>query len=165
MRNVDISELRYLGASALAASVPSGVLLALALFAMATQSWWGSGNELDDAPMRVVGIAMILSVPMFLFFLIVFYFSARALALLRWLSFGSLAFVSIVSVSIALYWQTLGLNGWRVPELYEIWLYTIFLLVFVAFTLLATYIWCRVAHNPTVRRTRARAARAPHCKR
>jgi hypothetical protein len=152
MRNPEISEVRYLGASALAATVPSGILLALALCAVAIQSWWGTGSELDDAPMRVVGIAMVLSVPMFVFFLVVFYFSARVLALLRWLSFGSLAFVSIVFVSTALYWQTLGLNGWRAPELQANWPFAIFWLVLGSFTLLATYIWCRVAHNPSFKR-------------
>ena len=146
MRNTEISELRYFGASALAAAIPSGIVLGLALWALATKSSWGTGTELDDAPMRIVGIALILTLPMFLFYLVVFYLSARVLALLRWLSFGGLASATVALASIALYWQTLGLHGWRLPELGEIRSFAIFWLAFGSFTLLATYIWWRVAH-------------------
>lgn len=147
MRNAEISELRYMDASALAAAVPSGIVFGLASCALVTESWWGTGTDLDDAPRRVVGFGIVLSLPMFLFYLVVFYLAARVLALFRWLSFGSLAFSSIGLASIALYWQTVGLGGWRVPEIEEIRSFGIFCLTFASFTLLATYIWWRVAHN------------------
>lgn len=64
MRHTEMSELRYIGASAIAAMIPSCMVLALALFALATESWWGTGTEVDDAPMRVVGIGIVSSLPM-----------------------------------------------------------------------------------------------------
>jgi len=143
MRNTEISELRYLGASAAVATVISGLVLVLALCASATKSWWGTGTELDDAPMRVVGFMIVFSLPIFFYYLVVFYLSSRVLALVRWLSFGSLAMVSFALAYIV----SLGFGGWGIPQPGEMQLFAIFWLAVALFTLLATYIWWRVAFN------------------
>jgi hypothetical protein len=87
---VGVNELRYFGASAVAALVPSGSLFLIALILHAAEGLWGIGDDLDDASMRVVTIGMVTSGFVFAIYFVLLYLSARILEWGRLLCYRNL---------------------------------------------------------------------------
>ena len=158
MRKEKISEGRYFGASALAAAAPFGVVLGLGLLGFVSTSLWGTGTELDDAPMRVAGAFMFLSPIIYLIYFVALYLCSRILALFRMLSFASLSILSVGLITIAIYLQQSQIIGWRASVITEIKPFIIFWLVLSLFTLFTVYIWWKIAHNQSLKKGRRKAA-------
>jgi hypothetical protein len=67
--------------------VPSAFVVGLALLSLAAKPLWNTGIELDNPPMRTIGVGIMSSIMFYPLYLFLFYVCARLLAVSRHLSY------------------------------------------------------------------------------